>query len=163
MSVRRTTVIVVGRARVDMQLADGVQEGDVERWAQSASVLHSNGDAMDIAVCDERIVGGRGQDDRVNRGRLGSGGSVWLAGEQLARSLDVAGGCARRAVGRERLEHGDGTVGRAFEAAAVGSGRAGHFGFYRRPASCSGGVLHAGGALGRPAFQCRPSHSTPSV
>jgi ferredoxin-nitrate reductase len=54
--------------RVDAQVtADGV-----ERWAQSASVLHSNGDAMDIAVTDGRIVGVRGRaGDRVNRGRLG--------------------------------------------------------------------------------------------
>ncbi len=38
---------------------------------QSASVLHSNGDAMDIAVKDGRIVGVRGRAvDRVNRGRL---------------------------------------------------------------------------------------------
>src|ERR1700710_1088798 len=57
--------------RVDMHLADGVQEGDVQRWVQSASVLHSNGDAMDIAVIDDRIVGVRGRAiDRVNRGRL---------------------------------------------------------------------------------------------
>lgn len=39
---------------------------------QSASLLHSNGDAMDIAVRDARIVGVRGRvDDRVNHGRLG--------------------------------------------------------------------------------------------
>ncbi|MCU1587847.1 MAG: molybdopterin oxidoreductase [Frankiales bacterium] len=48
-----------------------VEEGDVDRWVQSASVLHSNGDAMDIAVRDGRIVGVRGRPgDRVNRGRL---------------------------------------------------------------------------------------------
>jgi ferredoxin-nitrate reductase len=58
-------------ARQDMQLAAGVAEGDVERWVPSASLLHSNGDAMDIAVKDGRIVGVRGRvDDRVNRGRL---------------------------------------------------------------------------------------------
>ncbi len=58
--------------RVDQLLADGVGESDVERWVQSASVLHSNGDAMDIAVKDGRIVGVRGRaGDRVNRGRLG--------------------------------------------------------------------------------------------
>jgi ferredoxin-nitrate reductase len=54
-----------------MLLEDGVTEGEVERWVPSASVLHSNGDAMDIAVKDGRIVGVRGRaDDRVNRGRL---------------------------------------------------------------------------------------------
>jgi anaerobic selenocysteine-containing dehydrogenase len=38
----------------------------------SASLLHSNGDAMDIAVKDGRIVGVRGRaQDRVNHGRLG--------------------------------------------------------------------------------------------
>src|ERR687890_41978 len=43
----------------------------VDRWVQAASLLHSNGDAMDIAVRDGRIAGVRGRpDDRVNRGRL---------------------------------------------------------------------------------------------
>ncbi len=57
--------------REDVQLADGVAEEDVERWVQSASVLHSNGDGIDIAVRDGRIVGVRGRAvDRVNRGRL---------------------------------------------------------------------------------------------
>lgn len=57
--------------RVDMHLAAGLAEDDIDRWAQSASVLHSNGDALDIAVKDDRIVGVRGRaDDRVNRGRL---------------------------------------------------------------------------------------------
>jgi anaerobic selenocysteine-containing dehydrogenase len=58
--------------RVDTHLADGLEPEDVDRWVQSASILHSNGDAMDIAVKDGRIVGVRGRaDDRVNRGRLG--------------------------------------------------------------------------------------------
>jgi hypothetical protein len=58
-------------ARVDQFLADGLDGSDVDRWAQSASVLHSNGDAMDIAVKDGRIVGVRGRAvDRVNHGRL---------------------------------------------------------------------------------------------
>ena len=71
-SVRRTTVIVVGRRGSICSWPTVYKEGDVERWAQSASVLHSNGDAMDIAVCDERIVGVRGREhDRVNGGRLG--------------------------------------------------------------------------------------------
>ncbi|MEV6211457.1 nitrate reductase [Kitasatospora sp. NPDC051914] len=59
-------------ARVDSFLAPGVGTESVEHWAQSASLLHSNGDAMDIAVADGRIVGVRGRSgDRVNRGRLG--------------------------------------------------------------------------------------------
>src|SRR5215213_8371754 len=58
--------------RVDQCLEDGTTEEEVERWVQSASLLHSNGDAMDIAVRDGRIVGVRGRSgDRVNRGRLG--------------------------------------------------------------------------------------------
>ena len=58
-------------ARVDQHLADGVTEDDVERWVQSASILHSNGDALDIAVRGGRIVGVRGREvDRVNHGRL---------------------------------------------------------------------------------------------
>src|ERR1700712_827762 len=58
--------------RVDSFLADGVAEQDVDRWVQSAAILHSNGDGLDIAVKDERIVGVRGRAvDRVNHGRLG--------------------------------------------------------------------------------------------
>src|SRR3954464_2600238 len=58
-------------ARVDQHLADGLTEQDVQRWVPSASLLHSNGDAMDIAVAAGRIVGVRGRpDDRVNHGRL---------------------------------------------------------------------------------------------
>ncbi|NJP51902.1 hypothetical protein HCJ93_17980 [Streptomyces sp. SBST2-5] len=38
--------------RTDLHLADGLTEDDVERWVPSASILHSNGDAMDIAVRD---------------------------------------------------------------------------------------------------------------
>src|SRR3954452_5325924 len=57
--------------RRDCFLADGLSEQDVDRWVRSASVLHSNGDAMDIGVKDGRIVGVRGRTtDRVNHGRL---------------------------------------------------------------------------------------------
>jgi anaerobic selenocysteine-containing dehydrogenase len=57
---------------VDTHLADGVSSEGVDRWVQTASLLHSNGDAMDIAVKDGRIVGVRGRAvDRVNHGRLG--------------------------------------------------------------------------------------------
>ncbi len=57
--------------RVDCFLEDGVAEADVDRWVQTASILHSNGDAYDIAVKDERIVGVRGRaQDRINHGRL---------------------------------------------------------------------------------------------
>ena len=57
--------------RVDQELAAGLTEQDVQRWVPTASLLHSNGDAMDIAVHDGRIVGVRGSArDRVNHGRL---------------------------------------------------------------------------------------------
>ncbi|MDQ0687208.1 anaerobic selenocysteine-containing dehydrogenase [Streptomyces achromogenes] len=58
--------------RVDTYLMAGVEPGQVQRWVQAASILHSDGDAMDIAVVDGRMAGVRGRtDDRVNRGRLG--------------------------------------------------------------------------------------------
>jgi anaerobic selenocysteine-containing dehydrogenase len=57
--------------RVDLCLADGVRPDMVQRWVQTASLLHSDGDAMDIAVIDDRVVGVRGRSvDRVNHGRL---------------------------------------------------------------------------------------------
>jgi anaerobic selenocysteine-containing dehydrogenase len=59
-------------ARVDSYLADGTTPDEVDAWVPTASLLHSNGDAMDIAVRDGRMVGVRGREaDRVNRGRLG--------------------------------------------------------------------------------------------
>jgi anaerobic selenocysteine-containing dehydrogenase len=58
--------------RVDTHLADGIAPEDVDRWVQSATILHSNGDGLDIAVKDGEIVGVRGREvDRVNHGRLG--------------------------------------------------------------------------------------------
>src|SRR5690625_4834854 len=57
--------------RVDEHYGDGISPTDVQQWVPTASLLHSNGDAMDIAVTDGRIVGVRGRaDDRINRGRL---------------------------------------------------------------------------------------------
>lgn len=43
--------------RVDMHLDEGLAEDDIDQWVQSASILHSNGDALDIAVKNQRIVG----------------------------------------------------------------------------------------------------------
>jgi ferredoxin-nitrate reductase len=61
--------------RVDVALAEGVTEADVETWVQSACVLCSNGCGCDIAVKDGHMVGVRGRaDDAVNRGRLGPKG-----------------------------------------------------------------------------------------
>jgi ferredoxin-nitrate reductase len=57
--------------RIDQFLEEEVSEDDVDRWVQTASILHSNGDALDIAVKDGRIVGLRGRRvDRVNKGRV---------------------------------------------------------------------------------------------
>jgi hypothetical protein len=50
-------------ARVDTFLADGVAEDEVERWVPTASILHSNGDGLDIAVAGGRMVGVRGRAD----------------------------------------------------------------------------------------------------
>jgi anaerobic selenocysteine-containing dehydrogenase len=48
-----------------------LEEDGVERWVQSASTLHSNGDGFDLAVKDARLVGIRGRaNDRVSHGRL---------------------------------------------------------------------------------------------
>jgi anaerobic selenocysteine-containing dehydrogenase len=57
--------------RVDQYLAEGVTSDEIDSWVQSAAVLHSNGDGVDIAVKDGRIVGVRGRGvDRVNHGRV---------------------------------------------------------------------------------------------
>ncbi|TYB47968.1 molybdopterin oxidoreductase family protein [Actinomadura chibensis] len=73
-------------ARVDSFLEKDVAPGDVDRWVPTASILHSNGDGMDLAVKDGRLVGVRGRPgDRVNRGRLGPKD---LYGWQAGRSPD---------------------------------------------------------------------------
>ncbi|WP_128977727.1 molybdopterin oxidoreductase family protein [Streptomyces roseicoloratus] len=79
-------------ARVDTYLADGVAPESVDRWVQAASILHSDGDAMDIAVKEGRIVGVRGRAvDRVNHGRLGPkdlfGWQANAARDRLTRPL----------------------------------------------------------------------------
>ena len=57
--------------RVDMHLERGATPDEVE-WVETASILHSNGDALEIAVRDGRMVGVRGIGrSRVNHGRLG--------------------------------------------------------------------------------------------
>src|SRR5829696_6418730 len=57
--------------RVDQLLKEGISEFEIDHWVQTASILHSNGDALDIAVKDGRIVGVRGRGvDRVNKGRV---------------------------------------------------------------------------------------------
>jgi anaerobic selenocysteine-containing dehydrogenase len=63
-----------------------------QQWVPSASLLHSNGDAIDIGVRDGRIVGVRGREaDRVNRGRLDPkdvyGWQANLSPDRLTRPL----------------------------------------------------------------------------
>ena len=70
---------------VDMFLEAGIAEEDVERWVQSASVLHSDGDAFDFAVRDGRIVGVRGTGERPDQSRPSRPeGPVRLAGDWSA-------------------------------------------------------------------------------
>ncbi|GGQ28715.1 anaerobic selenocysteine-containing dehydrogenase [Actinomadura coerulea] len=78
--------------RVDTFLKEGVSPQDVDRWVPTASILHSNGDGMDIAVKDGRMVGVRGAaGDRINRGRLDPKDLyAWQAGaspDRLTRPL----------------------------------------------------------------------------
>src|SRR4051812_29778059 len=117
--------------RVDRCLADRLTEDDVDCWAQSASVLHSNGDAMDIAVKDGCIVGVRGRGvDRVNHGRLDPkdlyGWQANNSADRLTRPLVRDGGRLvetdwETAMGR--------IVARSTEL-LDGPGGWGHFGFY---------------------------------
>ncbi|HMU28172.1 MAG TPA: hypothetical protein PKA65_12290, partial [Solirubrobacterales bacterium] len=56
---------------MDTFLEDRIDPEEVDEWVQTASILHSNGDGLDIAVEGGRIVGVRGrEDDRVNHGRV---------------------------------------------------------------------------------------------
>ncbi|MGC4935921.1 molybdopterin oxidoreductase family protein [Gordonia sp. DT30] len=83
--------------RADVQLADGIGESDVERWVPTASVLHSNGDGLDLAVRGEQIVGVRGSTgDRINHGRLDVkdryGWQATASDDRLTRPLIRSGG-----------------------------------------------------------------------
>ncbi len=74
--------------RVDVNV-----KADAERWFGSASVLHSNGDGIDIAVREGRITGVRGRaKDRVNRGRLDPKDFYGWQATHSARSPDPAAG-----------------------------------------------------------------------
>ncbi|MBY0395000.1 MAG: molybdopterin oxidoreductase family protein, partial [Thermoleophilia bacterium] len=112
-------------------MEEGLAEEDVERWAQSASILHSNGDALDIAVRDGRIAGVRGRAaDRVNRGRLGPkdlyGWQANGARDRLTRPLVREGG---RLVEADWDEAMDRVVRRSRELLEEPGGW-GRFGFY---------------------------------
>ena len=83
--------------RVDQLLEGDLSDADVDRWVQSAAVLHSNGDGLDIAVKDGRIVGVRGRAvDRVNHGRVDPkdlyGWQANNSGDRLTRPLIREGG-----------------------------------------------------------------------
>src|SRR4051794_2686202 len=68
-----------------MHLEQGTDPGAL-RWVETASLLHSNGDALEVAVREGRMVGVRGTArSRVNRGRLGPKD---LYGWQANRSAD---------------------------------------------------------------------------
>jgi anaerobic selenocysteine-containing dehydrogenase len=116
---------------VDSHLEPGLTEADVDRWVQSASILHSNGDALDIAVKDGTIVGVRGRAvDRVNRGRLGPKD---LFGWQANASPDRLTTPLVREGGRLRESDWDTAMGRIVERSRSlldGPGGWGHFGFY---------------------------------
>ena len=117
--------------RVDAFLEGDLAESDVDAWVQSASVLHSNGDAMDIAVKDGRIVGVRGRaTDRVNHGRLDPKD---LYGWQANNSTDRLTRPLVRENGRLVDTDWDQAMGRIVERSKQlldGPGGWGHFGFY---------------------------------
>ncbi|GAA4511179.1 molybdopterin oxidoreductase family protein [Nonomuraea ferruginea] len=117
--------------RVDMFLEEGVAEADVDRWVRAASILHSNGDAMDIAVAGGRIVGVRGRaGDRVNRGRLDPKD---LYGWQANNSPDRLTQPLVRQDGRLVETGWDDAMGRITARSRElldGPGGWGHFGFY---------------------------------
>lgn len=117
--------------RVDRYLADGRTDADVDRWVQSASVLHSNGDALDIAVADGRIVGVRGRVvDRINRGRVDPKD---LYGWQANHSPDRLTRPLVRDGGRLVETDWDTAMGRIVARSKDlldGPGGWGHFGFY---------------------------------
>ena len=116
--------------RVDEYLESGCTAESVDRWVQTASVLHSNGDGMDIAVKDGRIVGVRGRAvDRVNHGRVDPKDLFgWQANNSADRltvrsSARTAG--SSRPTGTRRWAASSSAHGRS-----RGPGGWGRFGFY---------------------------------
>jgi ferredoxin-nitrate reductase len=114
-----------------MYLEAGVAADEVERWVQTASILHSNGDGLDIAVKDGRIVGVRGRaGDRINHGRVDPKDLYgWQANnspDRLRRPLIRSGG--------ELVETDWDTAMEALVTRSKelldGPGGWGHFGFY---------------------------------
>ena len=113
------------------RIDEHVPGGAVDRWVASASVLHSNGDGIDIGVCDGRIAGVRGRAaDRVNRGRLDPKDLYgWQANgspDRLTRPLVRAGGRLVPASWDEAM----GRIVERSRALLDGPGGWGRFGFY---------------------------------
>ncbi|MEV6371225.1 nitrate reductase [Micromonospora musae] len=117
--------------RVDTFLDGDLRAEDVDQWVQSASILHSNGDALDIAVRDGRMVGVRGRAvDRVNRGRLDPKD---LYGWQANHSPDRLTRPLVRDGDRLVETDWDAAMGRIVDRSKElldGPGGWGHFGFY---------------------------------
>ena len=129
--------------RVDVHLQPGVSMEDVDRWVQSASVLHSNGDG----------VGHRrqGRPDRRRSRSSGRPGEPWtarpegpvrLAGQSLGGPADApAGARGRRArpgpTGTRRWPDR-----RALQSAARRPGRVGPFRLLHQRPAVPRGVLH---------------------
>jgi len=74
--------------RVDTYLAAGVSAEQVDRWVQSASILHSNGDGLDIAVSGGRV----GSESVVGRSTgsttVASAPRTCSAGRRMLRQTD---------------------------------------------------------------------------
>ncbi len=128
---RRSVWAIGGRSVSTPILPDGVAPRGVDRWVQSASILHSNGDGLDIAVKDGCIVGVRGRAvDRVNHGRVDPKD---LFGWQANHSPDRLTQPMVR-IGAELVETDwDTAMDRIVERSKAlldGPGGWGHFGFY---------------------------------
>ncbi|MDA8370510.1 MAG: nitrate reductase [Nocardiopsaceae bacterium] len=118
--------------RVDAFLDDSIGEEEVDAWFRSASILHSNGDAMDIGVKDGRIVGVRGRAvDRINHGRLDPkdlyGWQAVNSPDRLTRPLVREGS---ELVETDWDTAMDRIVSRSQDLLGEGPGGWGHFGFY---------------------------------
>ena len=94
-------------------------------------MLHSNGDALDIAVKDGRIVGVRGRaSDRVNHGRLGPKDLFGWQANDCARPAHPAADPRRRRARRDRLGRPRWAASSSARRSCSTSGGRGAIGFY---------------------------------